>query len=263
MIEEGSKENEAGIDVPSEQKRLPDDAALQQLVTTIASWLEETDEMPLRQIRYIVRKAGPEQTMALLKEVLAIEQNGGMLVGDKSRRRSIGGVFFYLAKSKGYMPWVSQSRKKKPTETNGKASSDAAQSAHPMWSWEHRIADMTDLQHEPGGATTVKMTLIGRPGRISNKGTFVLTTMQSSKIPALPKGLPVPAQVSTTYAVYIAQKQWKKVEEALRDPEDILIAEGYPMLDQETGTIAVFVSNTTTKFMQAAQREKQRADAQG
>lgn len=85
----------------------------------------------------------------------------------------------------------------------------------------------------------------------------------SSQVPALPKGLPVPAEASTTYAVYIAQKQWKKVEEALRHPEDILIAEGYPMLDQETGTIAVFVSCATTTFLQAAGREKQRVEAQG
>jgi hypothetical protein len=87
--------------------------------------------------------------------------------------------------------------------------------------------------------------------------------MQSSKIPALPKGLPVPSQANTTYSVYITEKQWKKVQEALRDPEDILIAEGYPMLDQETGTIAVFVTNTTTKLLQAAQREKQKAASQG
>ena len=86
----------------------------------------------------------------------------------------------------------------------------------------HRVADITELQQEQGGASTVKLTLIGRPGRVSNKGTFMLTTMQSSKVPALPKGLPVPAQASTTYAVYIAQKQWRKVEEALRNPEDIL-----------------------------------------
>ena len=49
--------------------------------------------------------------------------------------------------------------------------------------------------------------------------------MQSSKVPALPKGLPVPAEAKTTYAVYIAQKQWRKVEEVLWNPEDMLIAE--------------------------------------
>jgi hypothetical protein len=87
--------------------------------------------------------------------------------------------------------------------------------------------------------------------------------MQSSKVPALPKGLPAPAQANTTYSVYIAQKQWKKVEESLRNPDDLLIAEGYPMLDQQTGTIAVFVTNTTTKLLQAAQREKQKVASQG
>jgi hypothetical protein len=244
---------------PKEKKAI-DDEEMQQFVSTIASWLEETEETPLWYLRKIVRKAGYEQTMALLKEVLAIEQQGGMLVEDQSRRRTIGGVFFYLAKQKGYLKqkfYPKHGQAQRPTTT-----SQPSQSTQPVWNWEDRLVEIAELRKEQG-ATNVKITLIGRPGQIANRGAFVLTTMQSSKVPAFPKGLPAPTQTNTTYSVYIASKQWKKVEESLHNPDDILIAEGYPMLDQQTGTIAVFVTNTTTKLLQAAQREKQKAGAQG
>jgi PHAX RNA-binding domain len=232
------------------------DEETQQFVQTVATWLDETEETPLWHIRKVVRKVGTAQTMALLKEVLEIEQNGGLLIEDQSRRRTVGGVFFYLAKQKGYLK-----QKFYPSKPHRYHESEDGTGRLP-WRWEDRLKEITDLQHEQG-AITVKITLIGRPGRIANHGTFILTTMQSSKVPSLPKGLPVPALASTTYSVYIAAKQWRKVEASLRNPEDILIAEGYPMLDKETGTISVFVSSTATKLLQAAAREEQKAATQG
>jgi len=105
----------------------------------------------------------------------------------------------------------------------------------------------------------VKMTVIGRPGKIVERGTCVVLAMQqAAKIPALPAGLPLPPvdQVeATTYSVYISAKQWKKVAEAIKDEEDVLIVEGFPMLDREQGTIAVFASNTTTKKLQMAAKQ--------
>jgi molybdopterin-guanine dinucleotide biosynthesis protein len=53
-------------------------------------------------------------------------------------------------------------------------------------------------------------------------------------------------------------KQWNKVAEAIQDPEDVLIVEGYPQLDLETRSIAVFATNTTTKKLQMAQKQAQK-----
>jgi molybdopterin-guanine dinucleotide biosynthesis protein len=55
--------------------------------------------------------------------------------------------------------------------------------------------------------------------------------------------------------VYIAAKQWRKVASAIRDPEDVLIIEGFPQLDAQTSSIAVFATNTTKKKLQQAQRQ--------
>jgi hypothetical protein len=87
----------------------------------------------------------------------------------------------------------------------------------------------TQALAETGEAPTVKMTLIGRPGRVIEKGNVVLTSLPSRKPPSLPKGLPQPPGKPTTYVVYIALKQWRKVRDALKDPADCLIIEGYPL----------------------------------
>ena len=101
----------------------------------------------------------------------------------------------------------------------------------------------------------MKITLIGRPGRIVEKGQVVLTSMQGAKAPSLPKGLPAPPAEATPYIVYIAARQWRKVAQAMQNPQDRLIIEGYPVLDKRLGTIAVFAQSVTTKLLQAAKQE--------
>lgn len=75
---------------------------------------------------------------------------------------------------------------------------------------------------------TARLTLIGRPGRVIRAGECVITTLQSSsKLPALPKGVPAPPAQPTTFVVYIAVKQWPKVEAALAVPDEAGSAAGH------------------------------------
>ena len=116
---------------------------------------------------------------------------------------------------------------------------------------------------ERGEVKSVKVTLVGRPGKVIERGQCVVTTMQQApeKIPSLPKGLPLPTpnQIEpTVYSVYVSLKQWraKKIAESLQDPDDFLIIEGFQLLDKKMpGTICVFASNVTTKLLQAAQKQ--------
>ena len=78
---------------------------------------------------------------------------------------------------------------------------------------------------------------------------------KSDKAPSLPKGLPPIPDEPTTYIVYIARKQWRKVARAIKDPDDSLIVEGLPVMDKRLGTIAVFARSVTTKLLQAKKRE--------
>lgn len=229
----------------------------------IADRLGETGQKTRDQLVQTVRSLGRTQSLALLEETLEIEVNGGMMLLDGSRRRTAGGVFFQLVKTKGRpkeWPWLKSRKKPRHSPESGETSPKThspqphSASAAPVFSWADRLTAIKAIGSERGAAT-VKITVIGRPGKIVEKGTCVVISMQSTNVPSLPKGLPLPPHVSTNYVVYIAAKQWRKVEAAIKDPEDILIVEGFPQFDAETESIAVFATNTTTKKLQSTQRQ--------
>src|SRR5689334_19668491 len=70
------------------------------LTREIAAALDETNNMSLYQLRQVIAALGDDTARELLADVLQTEMNGGMLTNDKSRRRTPGGVYFFLAKSK-------------------------------------------------------------------------------------------------------------------------------------------------------------------
>ena len=223
---------------------------------TIAEHLGETGPEPLQLLHKVVKKLGPEQSLAFLKETQEIEAQGGLLLPDGSRRRTPGGVFFYLVRTKApksvrFLFWQQKQEQ----------SAVSPQSPPPAFTWADRIAVLDEIGVAKGATSTVKITVIGRPSKIIDRGTCVVTSLQSNKIPSLPKGVPTPPNAVTTYTLYIATKQWRHVADAMMDPEDALIVEGFPQLDAQTGSIAVFATNTTSKKLQQAQRQTQSAQA--
>jgi len=226
----------------------------------IADELGETEELPRAQILSIVRGLGRTQAHDLLQQVREIEASGGIMLQDGSRRRTPGGIYFHLAYTVGR-----RKRDGKPLKRPiaRKPVSEMAQQSEPevVFTWKDRLAVIKTAETEKGQAN-VKITVVGRPGKVVDRGQCVVTVMESNKVPALPKGLPTPPAAPTKYTVYIGAKQWKKVAESIRDPEDVLIIEGFPTVDAQTGSIAVFATNTTTKKLQMAQKEAQKAKSE-
>ncbi len=214
----------------------------------LARELGETDPAAAGQIERIVECLGAETALAFLQETLEVEADGGMMLRDGSRRRTPGGAFFYLVKGR-----ISQRDRAAIWPHLAQPSGKKKQKAEPP-AWEEILAPAAEAMKEKGEATTVKITLIGRPGRIVEKQDVVLTTMQNTKPPTLPKGLPAPPDEPTTYVVYIARKQWARVAAAIQEPDDRLILEGYPVFDKRLGAMVVLVTNATTKNLQAARR---------
>ena len=107
----------------------------------------------------------------------------------------------------------------------------------------------------------MKITVIGRPNSVAERGAVVLVGLRSEKAPSLPKGLPAPAQ-PTGYLLLIARKHWEKVAASVRRPDDVLIVEGYPTLDPRFEGITVLATRATTKLLQQAERQRQQAQAQ-
>ena len=67
-------------------------------VQTIAQKLGEVEREPLKKLKAVVKILGPDKGLALCEKALEVEQQGGMLTQDGTRRRTPGGVFFYLVR---------------------------------------------------------------------------------------------------------------------------------------------------------------------
>jgi hypothetical protein len=207
----------------------------------IAALLKETAPDPRRQIRRIVAKLGPARAQALAQEALRIEAAGGQVIPDGSRRRTVGGIFFQLVKQ----------------QTGGRRTRTRRQRALnrlPLLTWATRMNVVRDALAQKGSISDVKMTLVGRPGAVAVRPNCVLIAMANTRGPSLPKGLPDIPTTPTTYTVYIAHKHWRGMEEALTNPDDALVIEGWATYDPELEGIAVFATFVTTTLRRAQQK---------
>lgn len=240
---------------------------IQSLARQIAQALGETEKKPYAQILAIIENCGIEFAQTLLAETQAIEAQGGMLLPDKSRRRTTGGIFFKLARSKipnalvkSIFPPYYGNR----TQSDVKKKVAKAESAPlPNLNWTERAAVIQPLLDEIGALTTVKVTLIGRPGQIdtSHKDVVITTMNHIARSATFPKGVPQPPEKPTLYTVYISAKQWQKVQDSITDPEDALIIEGTCAYDDAIGGMAVFVMSLTSKLLESKKRQAQKETA--
>jgi len=247
---------------PATHEPVSSPTALQAIVDEIATQLGETEEEPIRQIRRAVRVLGEERTRSLVAQTLEIEAAGGLMLPNESRRRTPGGVFFHLMRANiEHKEWYRIFRPQttgydKGTSGTGKAPATGAA----PFDWMTFGVAVTEAMSEAGEAATVKLTVIGRPGKIVERGDVVLVAMRSEKVPSLPKGVPAPPSPQTDYMVLVGMKQWRKVAEALAaDPADKVIMEGYPTVQPEFAGITVYATSATTTGIQAGKRAAQTA----
>jgi len=236
----------------------------QALAAEIATALAETEPQPLEQIARAVDRLGPERARVFLAQVQEIEAGGGQMLPDGSRRRTPGGLFFLLLRrsadvSRRDKVFIFPHLFQQTTPRAATGDSAATAPASVAWTDDTYRALARQLQHNRGRATTVKITVIGRPGTAVDQGQAVVIALVSEKVPSLSKGLPEPP-AGTRYTVFVARKPWPKVAEALAaDPADAAIIEGYAALDPRVDGIAVYATNATTKRLQAAKRAATRA----
>jgi len=230
----------------------------------IAAQLGETDHGPLGQVGRVVGQLGADRARAFLTRTQEIEAAGGLLLPDGSRRRTPGGVFFHLVRADDtlsredrvsiFPPQFGRNGRKKAAGAASTPATPAPPAPAPSSAWADDDYRRVMAALQQGRATTVKITVTGRPGAAVEQGQAVALALTSEKVPDLPKGLPEPP-VGTRYTVVVARKQWGKIAEALAaDPEDTAIIEGYAALDPRVEGIAVYATSVTTKRLQAAKR---------
>jgi len=238
----------------------------------IAAQLGETERGPLGQVGRVVGRLGADQARTFLTRTQEIEAAGGLMLPDGSRRRTPGGVFFHLVRADDNLSredrlYIFPSQFGRNGRRKG-AGGDTPPMPIPApavvpapqpttWTDDDYRRVMAELQQDRGRTSTVKMTVIGRPGAAVEQGQAVVLALVSEKVPSLPKGMPEPP-TGTRYTVFVARKQWAKVAEALAaDPEDAAIIEGYAALDARVEGIAVYATSATTKRLQAVKRAAQ------
>lgn len=220
----------------------------------VAEALGETDEQPISQIEMLIERLGRDFVQQHLEETQKIEADGGLKTDDNKRRRTMGGVFFYIIK-----PKMDEEIRQEIFPNFGKKPKGK------VIEWEERqdyVDDLIDTA-EHGEMRYVNITLHGRPGKTIIEDNSVITTISHThKQSPFPKGVPHPPEEATIYTVYIGIRQWNAViEEIEAYSGDRLIIDGTVFWDADTESIAVFAQQVTTHRLQKKARREQEKQA--
>ena len=241
----------------------------------IAVTLGETEEKPILQIARIVATLGPEETDALVAKAQTAFAGEGVLTQDGSRKRNLGGSFFWLVREQvGPKVWRKQI---KPVLSPKKALAANLEQHYAI------IQEAASRQNFKAGDTSkVELTLTGTPISVQKQQTFVaLSFIDKDAVPPLPKGVPTlerkgasKAEASTEdkaeskaeqqsskgkgqtrYLVLVATKHWAKIEEALKqNKNDKLVNKGYSLLQPNFAGIVVLAYQVNTVGQLRAKR---------
>jgi hypothetical protein len=222
-------------------------------VDTLAEALQEPNRPLLTQV---LRTLGQDRTRAVLTATLQCETGGGMRTKAGDRRRTPGGVFFQLVKQHA-TPRERHRLFPRPAPQHGQGQPQTPT----ILTWDDvQAMTQTLATHPAGEARTMKLTLIGRPGKVEVRGQAVVFRMQGKPPGSLPRGLPpVPANASMTWNVMVALRQWNRVKDSLTaHQDDQLIIEGYPLMQ---GTQHVLLAQSCVSMLQQrVQKQTQQAE---
>jgi hypothetical protein len=230
---------------------------------TVDSLAEALQEPKRALLLKVLRTFGQDRCAAILADTLQCEANGGMLTTDGSRRRTPGGTFFRLVRERAT---PKERRHLFPRPTPQQDTGQPQPQQQPQGQEQSQPLTWTDVQtviqslssESPGEARTMKLTLIGRPGKVETRGQAVVFRMQGKPPASLPRGLPpVSAGPSMTWNVLVALRQWNRVKDSLAaNQDDQLIIEGYPMMQGSQPVL--LVQSCASMLQQRAQKQAQR-----
>ena len=159
------------------------------VVKEIAQALKEKDKAPIAQIHRIVELVGEDFARENLEETLKIESEGGMMTQKGDRRRTPGGVYFYIVKGK-----LEPEMRHQIFPGYGQAKRGA------VIEWEKRVEIMKPMlenpEHNHGRARIANVTIQGKVGHVEEIEDSIITTIlhNHENTPTYPRGVPRNAQ---------------------------------------------------------------------
>ncbi len=230
---------------------------IRQLAKQFGAALGETAAQPVKQIQQLIEECGLPFVEKIMTQTEATEAAGGLLTHDRKRRRSKGGVFFYLAKGQ-----MDAGPRSKIFPNFGKGGDGSI--APPGIDWNDRIAPMKALRESAGFVSGLTVSLSGRPGKLRIDGSSVMTVIEQRQVkaPPYPKGVPHFDTIKTiegvtTYYVFMSRRHWKRVEKALEDESDRLLIEGSAVYDGQLEGITILSTRVSTKKLEYQARKAQ------
>jgi len=239
---------------------------------TTATIAKQLNESAVERLRWVVAYLGPDVALEVMDDTLKIEEQGGMLVQNGSRRRTPGGIFFSLVKKginkqdrRKLFPYTPSNQnklwpKRRRGAYNNSNNRSASRRGRPIRS-KYQPEMKALLKGQPFGvADNMSVKLIGRPGQVVKQGSFVMTMMQlSPELPSISKDLPTMPQTKLRLLVYITKKQWDQVMLSLEQPENSLNINGILTYDDDLRRMVVFARAVTVKVGQPSLSEEQEA----
>ena len=214
--------------------------------------LGESADQPIKQIRQLIANCGLDFVEKIMAQTEATEAAGGLLTQDRKRRRSKGGVFFYLAKGQ-----MDAGLRAKIFPGFGKGGDGTI--APPGIEWKERLKPMRALRADAGQISGLTVTLSGRPGKLHISGSSVMTVIEQRQVkaPPYPKGVPHFDTIDgfTAYYVFMSLRHWKRVEKALEDESDLLIIEGSAVYDAQLQGVTILSTRVSTKNLDYQKRK--------
>jgi hypothetical protein len=203
--------------------------------------LGEKEPHPMRQIRLIAEHAGLEFAQALLQETLEIEKNGGMLTHDATRKRTLGGIFFLLAKAKlpedirqEVFPKIFPSGTKHNIEISEISS----------------VVQSLYANETPNQMTMLpRATLVGRVNRYEIKDHTVVLDFkyQFSKI-GFTRGIPPMPVTELSFVVLTSDKQWENVRQRImKNSTEEVVVDGTFIWHDELKSVVLFATLVTSR----------------
>ncbi len=230
-------------------------AAVKQIATALT---EENTYL----IKRIVNEIGVERSMQIFDKAVEVEAGEGIMTRDGSRRRTPGGVFFFLvrgriSKEQYFSIWERPQpfyRKQKQPQQKPPPQKRAPQKkkkAEPL-RWAARLALFNEVAGEHGQVSSAEVKLIGRPIKVLPRGNVVILTLRNRSQPPLPRALPQVEEDGTVFLVFLTLKQWKKIADSMEEASDKVIVTGYPVYSGKLNAIAVWAQRVTTVNMEKA-----------
>jgi hypothetical protein len=237
----------------------PDPQAVAETVTEIATRLTEENTYLITRI---VNEIGVERSLQILEKSVEIEAGEGIMTRDGKRRRTPGGVFFFLVRGRisrdqyfkiweRPQPFYRSKKPQPPPPPQKRTPPPKKKKAEPL-RWAARLALFNEVGGEHGQVSNAEVKLIGRPIKVLPRGNVVILTLRNRDQPPLPRSLPQVEDDPTVFLVFLTLKQWQKIADSMEEASDKVIVTGYPVFSGKLNAIAVWAQRATTVNMEKA-----------